>query len=107
MKTLPQARVDVQSADFGSEVMIYDPRSDLYHFLNATARQIWQLCDGSHGIDDMVDDVLKTFPQVPETQVRRDVERVVQDFVEKGLVVWAAADDAAEGEAGEAAGRRD
>lgn len=94
MRTLPQARVDVKSADFGSEIIIYADRTDGFHILNATARQIWQLCDGSHDLDDIVGDVARTFPQVPVEQVRRDVERAVQDLVEKGLVVWAAADEA-------------
>ncbi len=88
MKSVPQARVDIRSVDLGSEILIYDERHDLVHILNSTARQIWQLCDGSHDVVDIVDSVARLFPQVDPQRIRGDVERAIEDLVQKNIIIW-------------------
>ena len=85
---VPQARVDVRNVDLGSEILIYDERSNLVHILNATARRIWQLCDGAHRVTEIADEISRLFPQVPLEQVQRDVERALEDLVGKQIVIW-------------------
>ena len=99
MKSFPQARVDLRSVDLGSEILIYDERNDAVHLLNATARRIWQLCDGAHEVSDIVDEIGRLFPHVGATQVSDDVQRTLEQLTEKKIIVLAA-DEVTEGDAG-------
>jgi hypothetical protein len=87
MNCLPQARVDVRNVDLGSELVIYDERHGLFHILNSTARRIWQLCDGSHGVDDIVGEMTRMFPQTAVETLRQDVERTLASLKEKEVIV--------------------
>ncbi len=96
MNCLPQARVDVRNVDLGSELVIYDERHGLFHILNSTARRIWQLCDGSHGVDDIVGEMTRMFPQTAVATLRQDVERTLASLREKEVIVWPGTEKAEE-----------
>ncbi len=88
MKSVPQARIDIRSVDLGSEILIYDERHDLVHLLNSTAREIWQLCDGSHDVVDIVNAVARLFPHMDRQRIRGDVEQALADLVTKKIIIW-------------------
>lgn len=91
MSCNPQARVDVRSVDLGSELVIYDERHGLFHILNATARRIWQLCDGVHGVNEIVGEMTRLFPHTPAETLRQDVDRTLASLKEKEVIVWSEA----------------
>ncbi len=73
--------------ELGSETLLYIPATKTIHVLNATARLIWSLCDGKHTVDDMERIVREKF-SVPENHnVREDIEKVLDELSEKGLIV--------------------
>jgi hypothetical protein len=82
---VPKTRVDVKTADLGSELVVYD--GQLYHQLNATARLIWQLCDGSRDIARIVEEVARYYPAVETERVETDVQHTVSALGELGLIV--------------------
>lgn len=84
----PQARVDLKSVDLESELLIYDERRRLVHLLNSTARRIWQLCDGTHRVDDITEEVTRLFPEQPQSQVRLDVEQALSSMESQDIIVW-------------------
>ncbi len=88
MKRIPQARVDVEAVDFGSELFLYDRGNDAVHVLNATARQILHLCDGEHDVEEIAVELARHFPNVPTSLVLQDVERTLDDLATKAIVVW-------------------
>lgn len=96
MKTVPQVRQNLRVMDLGSELMICDDARDLIHVLNMTARRIWDLCDGTHGEDDIVDAVRQLFPDIEEEQIRRDVETALKTLEENDLLVWTEPERAAD-----------
>lgn len=53
--------------------------------LNATAKCVWQLLDGSHGVEDLVQAVVARF-RVEREQARRDVEAFVEQIKALGLL---------------------
>ncbi len=89
MKNLPQARVDLERVEMDADLYLYDERNRLMHQLNPTARQIWEMCDGTHRVDEIVQTVARMFPNAPEGTVRGDVERMLNQFAEKQLIFWA------------------
>lgn len=92
MKGCPQTRVDVRTVEIGSELFVYDDRKRLQHHLNSTARRIWELCDGTHSVDEIVAEIRRLFPGEPEERVRADVERTLELMRERELLVWVTAE---------------
>ena len=88
MNGCPRARVDVRNVDLGSELVIYDERRGLFHILNSTARRIWQLCDGTHGVDDIVGEMARMFPQTAVGTLQQDVERTLASLKDKEVIIW-------------------
>jgi hypothetical protein len=80
--------VDLKSVDLESELLIYDERRRLVHLLNSTARRIWQLCDGSNGIEQITREVQRLFPEVHADQVRRDVQQSLGALESQDIIVW-------------------
>lgn len=96
MRRNPQTRIDLEVVDFGSELFLYDKGNDAVHILNTTAREILQLCDGEHDTEDIAAEIGRQFPGVDPEQLLRDVERAVEALVDKHVLVWTTAHDAAE-----------
>lgn len=70
----------------GAELLLYDPESDRLHILNETAMQVWQLCDGQHDGQDIVEEVARRYPEMDPGVVRRDTLRVIEELLLKGLL---------------------
>ena len=49
----PTPAPDVKGTDLGDEYLFYDRDNDRVHVLNATAREIFLLCDGSRTADEI------------------------------------------------------
>jgi hypothetical protein len=92
VKNLPQARVDLARVDMDAELYLYDERNRLMHQLNPTARQIWEMCDGTHQVEEIVATVARMFPNAPTETVRGDVEKMLDQFADKRLILWAEGD---------------
>ncbi len=61
----PRARRDVDLHDLDGEAILFDPVGGAVHRLNATARRLWNLCDGTRTVDDLVDDCAGRFEIEP------------------------------------------
>ena len=43
----PTRAPEVLTEDFGDAIVLYDPRTDRFHRLNAAGRVLWLACDGN------------------------------------------------------------
>lgn len=66
--------------------MVLDRRKGLIHQMNATAGFIWERCDGTASVEDIVASVATEFGQSQDA-VRGDVEAIVSKLVELDLVL--------------------
>jgi PqqD family protein of HPr-rel-A system len=83
----PLRKEGVLSRKLGDEWMLYDPGNGKVHIINATAESVWELCDGGHDHDDIAKHLRDDY-QVPDGAVlRKDVDDVIQEFADKGLLV--------------------
>jgi hypothetical protein len=73
------------SKDLGDEFLFYDTDGEKIHVLNETAREIYLLCDGEHGVDQMVEALVARY-EIDAESARRDVLAVLDDLAELGLV---------------------
>ncbi|MDQ7087856.1 MAG: PqqD family protein [Acidobacteriota bacterium] len=95
---VPQARVDLRLMDLGAELMLCDDERKLVHILNSTARRIWDLCDGTHGVDEIAAEISAMFPGIPRERVLDDVQTALADLEAKGVIAWVAQEASQPGE---------
>lgn len=83
----PRARGDVVFRSVGSDWVLYDPRTQDLHVLNATAAAVWACCDGTLGPDAIAREVSAHLPEAPTLDaVLRDVTDVLDRFHADGLL---------------------
>ena len=71
--------------DLGDEYLFYDASGDVVHVLNGTAREIFLLCDGTRSLEEVGREIAGSYEVAPEI-ARRDVEEIVAQLVELGLL---------------------
>ena len=85
MNERPKKRGDIVNGDVGDEIVIYDSGNDNVHHLNLLASVIWDLCDGSHTVKDMTEEIVDVLKADP-VQVEKDVTKMIEEFQGKGLL---------------------
>ena len=76
---------DVVFRDVGGEAVILNLLTSTYFGLDEVGTRIWHLV-GEHGSTEKVIAALLAEYEVDETKVRQDVDRLIRQLQEKGLV---------------------
>ena len=82
----PARRPDVWLRQAEGENVVFDPKTGAVHILNATALAIWELCDGETRVGEMVEAICG-LSGLPRDVVQEDVERILKEFEQAGIVV--------------------
>jgi hypothetical protein len=82
----PLRREDAAAVQLDDNVALYDDAGQLLIMLNSSAAVIWQCCDGTTTVDDMVRELTAAHPD-DAAVIGEDVRLTVGKFVELGLVV--------------------
>ncbi|WP_179137215.1 PqqD family protein [Candidatus Entotheonella palauensis] len=85
--TKPKRTSDVVIQDLGGEVLLYRAEDQAVHILNSTAQRIWELCDGEHTEEDMVQALKAGFTVPAEHDVAGDIRQTLECFADKGLLL--------------------
>ena len=75
----------VLSRTLDDEIVLYDTRRGRVHFLNETASQVWSLCDGRRGHDEIVVQMLERF-DAPRERIERELEELFETFSQQELI---------------------
>lgn len=89
MTGFPRTVLSLKCEDLGSELLVFDEQRDAYHLLNSTARVVWELCDGSHDLDQIISEIARVYPTIASETIRMDVERTIEVFLESQIVTLA------------------
>jgi hypothetical protein len=84
---LPCRRDDVRLHDRETRSFLVDPDGEVAHELNPTARAVWELCDGTTTVDELVDAITQLFSVDRDVAVA-DVLDIVGQLEEADLVGW-------------------
>jgi hypothetical protein len=87
----PKARTDLMLQEVGSEGMLYDRTGERIHILNVTALAIWKVCDGSRDINAIGAAIGLGFSGLEGHDIKSDIEKLLTEFEERGLLVIASA----------------
>ncbi len=78
---------DLWIEDLDEEIVILVGETDQIHVLNETAAELWRLVDGGRDRAKLVAAFSELYSDVDRGALSEDVDAVLADFAEKGLVV--------------------
>jgi hypothetical protein len=81
----PQPHPSVETAFLAPEVVLFDDRHGEIHHLNGPASAVWLMLDGEFSVTDVAIELSDIF-SVPEAAMLTDVESIVGDFRDLGLL---------------------
>jgi PqqD family protein of HPr-rel-A system len=82
---VPRPIPGAQGTDLGDEYLFYDRERDRVHVLNATAREILLLCDGTRTEEQIARQFAERYDVDPATAAT-DAQRTLQQLYELGLL---------------------
>ncbi len=82
-----QQNSKISVTDLGDELMLYNTDDECVHVLNATARDVWNLCDGTRGIEAIYENMLKKYEDVDQSELQDDITNLLDDFKQKKLII--------------------
>ena len=82
----PTHRPGIIAKNIGDETLLYSAEEEAIHVLNATAKLVWELCDGEHTAADMERAIRASFSVPDEQDVGRDVRQTLDILTDKGLL---------------------
>jgi len=86
----PVRKTGITAKNIGDEALLYGAEEEAIHGLNATAKLVWELCDGEHTAADIERAVRAHFSVPDEQDVGGDVRRTLDVLTDKGLLRAAA-----------------
>ena len=85
----PRQTTDLHARPLGDELLIYAPAQGTVHILNATARVIWEACDGSQTPAAMTQQLTRRFAPAPDQTPVQDVMDTLHELRRLRLIDWA------------------
>ncbi len=85
-RSRPRRKPGLRTRTLDGRLAIYENDTDTVHLLNNTGAFVWSLLDGEHTIDDLQIEIRKRFPVEDEGDIRADVELMIEDLRQKGLL---------------------
>lgn len=82
----PTRRTGASAVELDDNVAVYDDVGQLLILLNTSAAAVWDHCDGTTTVDDMVRALAAAHPD-DAADIGEDVRQTVRKLVELGLVV--------------------
>lgn len=82
----PTARPEVAVTPLDDGLVLCDARDGRVYVLNQTGRLIWELCDGYHTVDAIVEEIAEGYG-LDDRGVRADVDDLLEQLQRAGLVV--------------------
>jgi hypothetical protein len=84
---LPKPKSSVVYRAMPDGAVLFSPAEETYFGLNETGACIWEnLAPVRSTVDEVCAEVAKRFPDAEPARVREDVQRLLQDLEEGGLV---------------------
>ena len=84
---LPRPKSSVVYRPMPDGGVLFSPVDETYFGLNETGACIWENLSPVRGtIEEVCDEVARRFPDAEPSRVREDVERLLKDMAEGGLV---------------------
>jgi hypothetical protein len=86
MSNYPKRRSNLSWRQLGDFTLILDSQINKeVHHLNDVGALIWELCDGSHSIDEIKDQLCNEYDVTPDIALD-DINSLLEEMQQKGLL---------------------
>jgi hypothetical protein len=82
----PRRKEQIIAQKGTDEVLLFNMEDGSYYALNEVGNRIWELCDGTHGMAEMVCVLAKEY-NAPAEMIETDILEVLGDLRSKDLIV--------------------
>lgn len=84
-----QEQIIVQKGS--KEVLLFNMEDGSYYALNEVGNRIWELCDGTHSVEQLVGMLAKEY-NAPAEVIETDILELLDDLRSKNLIVECSGD---------------
>ena len=81
----PYRNPDYRLETIDGELLLFHPEKTKIMYCNETASLIWQLCNGQHTTQEIVDLLTNAFPEAAAS-IPDDVENTLDEFRQHGAI---------------------
>jgi hypothetical protein len=79
-------RPGILASDIGDESLLFSADQETIHVLNPVAKLIWDLCDGTHTLQEIEQAIRAGFSASEDHDVLADVRQTLETFDAQGLL---------------------
>lgn len=91
---LPVVNPNVIFRSLPDGAVLFSTRDEVYFGLNPVAARVWELLPPTSGsMDELCATLAREYPDVAAAELRQDVEELLRDLAQFGLVTTAGAED--------------
>jgi len=83
-QAIPSPNTDFSLEEIDNELLLYHPAKTKAVYLNETAALVWQLCDSSRSVEEIVSLLEENYPDADN--IKADVETALQELADTGAV---------------------
>jgi hypothetical protein len=87
----PRRHQQIIAQKGSEEVLLFNMDDGSYYALNEVGNRIWELCDGRHGVAQLVSMLSKEY-DAPAEVIETDILEVLDDLRSKNLIVECSGD---------------
>lgn len=85
--TNPRRNPDVRTTLLpDGHVVLFSTKTEWAHTLNPQGAVIWEFCDGSHSVDDIIEEVRQLMQEAAQEHVSRQVSEFINELLGSGLL---------------------
>jgi hypothetical protein len=82
----PRRKKQIIAQKGADDVLLFNMEDGSYYALNEVGNRIWELCDGTHGMAEMICVLAKEY-NAPAEMIETDILEVLADLRSKDLIV--------------------
>ena len=86
MRYANPSKKNVRTIQVEKELMLHDSAAQKVYALNPSAAFVWNLCDGTHTIEQMIAAAETQFGNTTQVDISQDVHQTIDWFNEYGLL---------------------
>ena len=86
LESRPKRHEQIIVQNGANDVLLFNMEDGSYYALNEVGNRIWELCDGTHGVSQLIS-ILATEYDAPVKIIEMDVMEVLEELQSKNLLV--------------------
>jgi|SRR5579859_1748584 len=85
-ESCPRRQAQIITQKGAEQVLLFNMDDGRYYALNEVGNRIWELCDGRHGVAQLVSQLAKEY-DAPAEIIEGDILEVLGDLRSKNLII--------------------